>query len=128
MKRLILLLLIPLFACSHEHDDGHEHVVPQLVVDTDAAIIIDIDPPLKLVTDEWDADPSVIKQAVILEPADKEDHVITVTFSKPPLYVSISYHGAASASGKLVRHWGRGPRLRTMVPRGLIRGATWNLN
>lgn len=86
-------LLLLLAACSHEHDDDHEHVVPQLVVDADAAIIIDIDPPLKPVTDEWDAHPSVVKQAVILEPADKEDHVITVTFSKPPLYVDISYIG-----------------------------------
>ena len=92
MKRLILLLLLPLFACSHEHPlqehqhyDTHDDDVPDQwfkYPDTlPFTYIVDIHPPM--------TGASGLKIGYLTDKVGT-DHVVTVDFSRPPQGLSIS--------------------------------------
>ena len=82
MKRLILLLLVPLLACSEtEREPEPEPVIPQVITDPEAVTIVDIDPPLTPIPGLWpDDEQNVPQHAIVLEPAVNLQF-ITVTFS-----------------------------------------------
>ena len=96
MKHLILLLLIPLFACSHEHpltDHQHEHILiehdhdPQFKYPEtlDFAYIVGIDPPM---TGEgiWKSG-RLVNSTVF---GGDVVQVVTISFSKPPQNLTIT--------------------------------------
>ena len=63
MKRLILLLLVPLLACSEtEREPEPDPVIPQVITDPEAVTIVDIDPPLTPIPGLWPDDEQNVPQ------------------------------------------------------------------
>ena len=104
MKRLILLLLLPLLACSHEHpltDHQHDHNHEYELADHDHhypfpdglpfAYILSVDPPL--------TGPGYAKFGVLRKRwngTEQAEEVVYIDFSKPPENLDIYYPGEHS--------------------------------
>ncbi len=86
MKRLLLLLILPILACSHEHPPTeHQHNLPDQwfkYPDTlPFTYIVDINPPMRGASD---------LKLGLLTSSTRTKQVVTVDFSRPPQGLTIN--------------------------------------
>ena len=102
MKRLILLLLLPLLACEVADHDHPLH--------TEGAFIVEIDPPVSVIYDTkddhitsqlYEAFKGIPPRAIHLENGDWR--TVTVTFSSPPQRPSVYHSTAMGGESNLFR-------------------------